>query len=410
MGRNVTADDPRLETVYQRFRAHLDAICASARASGAAVLLSTVAVNLKDCCSSVGRTRPGPRRRAARRMRRALPHRSRTRRWGKHAEAVAEFQRALAADDRFADAHFCLAQSLLKTGEFENARSHFIVARDLDALRFRADSRINETIREVAGQRVADGVRLVDFEKMLEDKTRPEGSLPGCDYFYEHVHLRPEGNYLLAAAMFRQLAVPLPERVRRKAAGPEEPIPFEVCSRRIALTGWSRLRMEESMATMTNQPPFTQQLDHRRQQVARQAEVRRLRAKYGTAAAQDEAARAYQSVLQSSADKLDLRQCCAELLAERNDFRARLSNGNGFSRGSPTSRIGTLILARLHGSAATSAGALAQFDEAQKAIRPFARRCVHRGDARSMARATPPRPNGSFAGAGTGSSHGQSTE
>jgi hypothetical protein len=140
VGRNVTADDPRLETVYQRFRAHLDAICASARASGAAVLLSTVAVNLKDCAplSAVHARDLDAARRdecdAHCRTGQELAA------GGKHPEAVAEFQRALAADDRFADAHFCLAQSLLKTGEFENARSHFIVARDLDALRFRADS------------------------------------------------------------------------------------------------------------------------------------------------------------------------------------------------------------------------------------------------------------------------------
>ena len=104
--------------------------------------------------------------------------------------------------------------------------------------------------------------------------------LPGDEWFYEHVHFRPEGNYLLAATVFRQLSVALPEWVRKQAAGPEEPIPFEVCCRRIALTGFDRLQMEEEMATMTGRPPFTQQLDHLRQQADRRMEIHRLRAKY----------------------------------------------------------------------------------------------------------------------------------
>ena len=243
---------------------------------------------------------------------------------GKHEQAAAEFLRAIAADDRFADAHFCLACSLLKTGKAEDAHIHFSLARDLDAQRFRADSRINATIREVAAELPMDGVWLVDFERILADKTRPKSSPPGDDFFYEHVHLRPEGNYLLAASVFRQLAVVLPERVRKKAAGPDEPIPFEDCCRRIGLTGWSRLQMEESMASMTSRPPFTQQLDHRRDQADRRAELHRLRAQYGSPAARDEAFRECQAAIQRNPGNLDLRQCYAKLLVERGDVKGAI--------------------------------------------------------------------------------------
>ncbi len=357
MGQNVTADDPRLETVYQRFRANLDAICAATRASGAAVLLSTVAVNLKDCSplSAVH----APDLDAARREESDAHCRAgrELAAQGKHAQAAAEFQRALAADERFADAHFCLARSLLKSGDFENARQHFILARDLDALRFRADSRINQTVREVAAERAADGVSLVDFETMLEDKTRPEGSLPGDDYFYEHVHLRPEGNYLLAAALFRQLAVALPERVRKKAAGPDEPISFEVCSQRIALSGWNRLQMEGDMALMTGRPPFTQQLDHRRQQAARQAEVRRMQATFGTPAARDEAVRACQTAIESNPGDLALRQCYAKLLLERNDTQAAIEQWQWLLARFPETAIWRVDLGEVFNAAGDVSGA-----------------------------------------------------
>ena len=47
MGRNVTADDPRLELVYDRFRMNLDSICDVRARLRRQVLLATVATNLQ---------------------------------------------------------------------------------------------------------------------------------------------------------------------------------------------------------------------------------------------------------------------------------------------------------------------------------------------------------------------------
>ena len=49
MDNPVAADDPRLPVVYDDFRQNLADICQIARRAGAGVVLSTVAVNLKDC-------------------------------------------------------------------------------------------------------------------------------------------------------------------------------------------------------------------------------------------------------------------------------------------------------------------------------------------------------------------------
>ena len=49
MGNQVAADDPRLSAVYDNFRQNLRDICAIGQRAGAGVILSTVAVNLKDC-------------------------------------------------------------------------------------------------------------------------------------------------------------------------------------------------------------------------------------------------------------------------------------------------------------------------------------------------------------------------
>jgi len=68
------------------------------------------------------------------------------------AHAVASFEKALAIDDHYAELHFRVARCRLALGETDAARNAFSLARDWDALQFRADSRINEIIRHVAGR------------------------------------------------------------------------------------------------------------------------------------------------------------------------------------------------------------------------------------------------------------------
>jgi|GEM_PF-5727408 len=45
----IAFDDPRREAVYRNFQANLEGICQAAAQSGAKIVLSTMAVNLKDC-------------------------------------------------------------------------------------------------------------------------------------------------------------------------------------------------------------------------------------------------------------------------------------------------------------------------------------------------------------------------
>ena len=78
-----------------------------------------------------------------------------------------KYEAAARIDDRFAELQFRLGRCLAAEGRSAEARERFVLARDLDALRFRADSRINAIIREVAAEQEAAGVRVVDAEQAL---------------------------------------------------------------------------------------------------------------------------------------------------------------------------------------------------------------------------------------------------
>lgn len=102
------------------------------------------------------------------------------------------------------------------------------------------------------------GVGLVDADAILA-KASPDGII-GSDLVYEHVHLTPEGNYLLARAMFLQIASSFPSE-----GGPsvESDVPSEAeCERLLALTRYDRSRIGAEMLCRLQKPPFTNQMNH----------------------------------------------------------------------------------------------------------------------------------------------------
>ncbi|MBL8234349.1 MAG: tetratricopeptide repeat protein, partial [Bryobacterales bacterium] len=164
----VPDGDPRLNLVYANFRENALNIVRTAQKSGGRVILSTVAVNLRD--------------------------------FPPFSSPDGAASRAYAAGD-------------------------FARARDLDQLRFRADSRINAIIREVAAQ---TSTELVDAEQAIEPTRR---------YFWEHVHLRPEGNAKLALLVARKIH-------------PDAPPPS------IEVSGWDEHRLYRDMKALVSRPPF----------------------------------------------------------------------------------------------------------------------------------------------------------
>ncbi len=103
MGNQVAADDPRLPAVYDNFRQNLIDICGIARRAGAGVILSTVAVNLKDCppLASQHRSDLSPEELAKwKSLYQAGVELERKEKWP---EAIAKYEAAAKIDDRFAE-------------------------------------------------------------------------------------------------------------------------------------------------------------------------------------------------------------------------------------------------------------------------------------------------------------------
>jgi hypothetical protein len=106
------------------------------------------------------------------------------------------------------------------------------------------------------------GVELVDGAAALADASPHR--LPGRELFWEHVHPKPSGNYLLARALLPAVVRAMPPALRDSAA-PGELLSQAECERRLGLTAHERRAVAAEVLKRLDRPPFTNQLNHAEQ-------------------------------------------------------------------------------------------------------------------------------------------------
>ena len=145
------------------------------------------------------------------------------------------------------------AQRLLAAGDSGAARPLYLRARDLDVIRFRAPSALNDVIRAAAS---APGARYVPVAERF-DATSPAG-MPGHELFLEHVHPNQRGYALIAAAFFDAL------RDAHFLGHPAQLERMRPWSRYVAgmeLTALDSLIVVHTVRTVTSRWPFVRHED-----------------------------------------------------------------------------------------------------------------------------------------------------
>ena len=256
LDKQVRESSPLMNYTYANFEQNLRDTVRVAQRSGARVIVSTVATNLKDCAPFGSLHRENLKPDELRSWNALVQQGADLESARSYDEALKAYQAASKIDDQYAELEFRMAHSLWMLGDYAGAREHFGHARDLDTLRFRADSKINEINRAVAS---ASGAELVDAERVFSNES-PNG-IVGSELVYEHVHLTPLGNYLLARAMFLQIASKIPVPGGRPM-GEADVLSQQECEQLLALTGHDRSRIALEMLERLQKPPFTNQLNH----------------------------------------------------------------------------------------------------------------------------------------------------
>lgn len=302
----VAADDPRLTAVYDHCRQNLIDICEVAHLANARVVLSTVAVNMQDCPPFASLHRPGLSSADLAKwegLYRAGCELEAMERWP---EAIDQYEAAAKIDEGFAELLFRLGTCLMQVGRVAEARDRFESARNCDVLRFRADSRINAIIREVAGAQKSAGIHLADAERALAENDPDLKGIWGGGLFYEHVHLTFEGNYQLARSIFYKICEALPQLATLPKQGAIAS--RQRCAELLALTTWDEAQLADSVVAMTAKAPFQHQLHHSLRQTAarrRRDELGRLAA---TPLSREAAWKTYKAALANTPDDWSLHQ------------------------------------------------------------------------------------------------------
>ena len=255
LGHRLSPDDPAKERVYRNFQQNLHDILKAGTDAGAKVILNTVAVNLRDC-SPFASVPPGnlPQTdRAA--CEQFIADANQARQQGRFEEAARDFERAAKILPLSADCQYGWAGCLLSLSNYAAAHEHFQKACDCDALPFRADSRINEMIRQAAPPIAGSNILLFDAAVALASNN-PAG-ICGNETFFEHVHFNFDGNYRLGRAWAEIIAPLLPFSAASGAARPW--LSQADSDTRLALTDWNRSVTVSEVIRRRQQPPLSGQ-------------------------------------------------------------------------------------------------------------------------------------------------------
>lgn len=309
LANQIAAEDKRKQVVYSSFEKNLEAVLRTAHRAGVPTILSTVAVNLKDCppLASPVDTNIAPAMRAV--YDASLAAGLRAEADGNDAEAARQYEKASEAAPFSAELHFRLGSSLLAQTNSLRALQEFEKARDYDALPFRADSQINTIVRQTAAKNQDPLLVLNDVVSLIASNS--PGGIAGKEFFYEHVHFNFDGNYRVARSWAEQVVRFLPAAMTNRATA--DWASQDTCEHRLGLTDWNRFSVLEDMQGRLAQPPFSAQDGHKKRMETIRDSLRELRTRMNLTNA-PAARELYQAALRTDPDDFRLHENFAEFL------------------------------------------------------------------------------------------------
>ena len=256
----VAFNDPRLETTYKNFIDNLENLNRLCRDNNIKIIYNTVASNLKDSPPFNSVHRSNINSSDLQRWKELYSSGSAFEDAGMYSEAISQYLEAEKIDSEYADLQFKLGRCSWRSGKFREAYKRFVLAREYDCNRFRADNRINEIIRQAAAE--IPGTTFLSDAKSEIEKQSPNG-VPGNEFLYEHVHMIFEGNYLVAKTILNQIENIYSKDLQNQKTKGTVRISDSTCAAKLAYNNYERHRILELVLNgFIKQPPFTNQLYH----------------------------------------------------------------------------------------------------------------------------------------------------
>lgn len=145
-----------------------------------------------------------------------------------------------------AEMHYRSGINLYRQADYPSAKKELVLARELDALRFRAPEALNTIIQNIA--HTHRGVSLVDARGLFE--IHSAGGILGKETLLEHVHPNLQGYALLSEAFYQSL------KKTGLLPAPSNEMSFEVLKKQMPITRVDSLKGEYEMMILKEGWPF----------------------------------------------------------------------------------------------------------------------------------------------------------
>lgn len=310
----IRSDDNRLDHCYRHFQANLSDIVRLAHSVGAKTILCTVPTNLSACAPFGSQHLPDLTDDQQAQWDAYFQQGRLLEKAGDFSAALAEYANAARIDDTYADLVYSMGACLLALGRPQEAKAYYTKARDLDTLRFRADSRMNQGVQQVAQKLTGQGAILLDLEARLS--AQADHGIPGADFFVDHVHFSFFGNFQNALAAMEVIREQIPAAQLMVPERSETQL-LELCQQRLLYDMKEQYRLAMVMYRRKTLPPFTDQLGHERELDELGQELFNLRRR---SMGQGETEAAYRAALEHARFDSYLNQRYGEFLVKRGDF------------------------------------------------------------------------------------------
>lgn len=251
------------------YRANLTATVQILRRRGVAVLLTTVASNLRH---------QGPIHDVwpldvdaadRRRVEQTLTEAERLARNADWTAALTELDAARERTPGLARLQFRRGEALAALGRIDEAREAFRLARDYDGCRFRASGEFADIVRELHRASTDPELHFADVAEQVEHSG--QDGIPGRDLFLEHVHYTLPGHRLIARLLARHIL----EEVWKRPWDAERDLSDDELDARVGILPEDALAGDTFALEVLQTPPLADGLDVERERVFLREQIRR---------------------------------------------------------------------------------------------------------------------------------------
>ncbi len=230
-------------TAHRIFQENMEELLKDAQQHGVKVILGTLVSNVHDLPpfrDKFSGDRPSPK------WREIFAGGKEALQANDYPAAVEAFSRCLALDSLPASPYFYLARAQEKLGNIREAYQNYYLAKDHDALRFRASEDLNRIIVALSRRFSLPYARV----KLFFERYSPD-QIPGNNLILEHLHPNLQGYYLIAQAYYKAI-----QKIKLFRQPPRWPPPDEVLWKKFGITDFDREIGKLRILILTNSWPF----------------------------------------------------------------------------------------------------------------------------------------------------------